>query len=308
MLRILLITIIFIGAIPLMAQDVAEAEDEAIILENYAGDNNSLLLELETLGLIPSGAEESFQQSRLVFAGEGAQFSNFAVDSSANNLLMAATLDFEAQSDELEFCGIANRTRRAEDNRLEEGNNITTIRLDAYAISGLDNAGNIFAFERDGEENSELSLAEIDFDFTEPLYLLLVVIHDEMTVFANGEAVISGYELSLPGGAFAFLYAGMDEDSICQVSNFFAYTIEDDLVDTCQVSTDSTINRRSGAGTDFARLEQLQAGESLEAVGQTIGSDGFTWWLLADDTWVRDDVVDTEGFCRVLPDVQAEGS
>lgn len=300
----ILTILILMNTMPLMAQDVTEA-NEVVILGNYASDNNdTLMLELETSGIIPTGAEEIFQQDILFFSGSDARFSNFGIESRASNLVAGMTINFVPQSDELEFCGIATRTQLDERNRLEDQNNITTIRLDAYTATGIDNEGNVFAFERNGAENSELNLVDLNLEPEIPVHLLLVALDNMMTVFVDGEAVITDYGLSLPGGAFAFLYVGMNEDTICEANNFFAYAIADDLIDVCRVSTDSVINRRSGAGTDFARLDQLQAGESLQAVGQIIGSDGFTWWLLIDNSWVRDDVVDTSGFCRILPVIE----
>src|SRR5690606_30864617 len=102
------------------------------------------------------------------------------------------------------------------------------------------------------------------------------------------------------------LYSGMDEDSRCRAETFFVYTIADELVTTCQVSSDTVVNRRSEPTTDSARVDQFGGnGEAFEAIGQTIGTDGFVWWFLEDEAWVRDDVVDTTGFCRVLPEIEA---
>lgn len=304
--KTLLIIIVMINTMPLIAQDVIEEEDAPLSLVNYANNNASLMFELETLGIIPAGSEELFQQQGLFFSGENARFSNFAIENTASNLVTGITINLTSQSDELEFCGIASRTQINEDNRYEGDNNITTIRLDAYVATGIDNEGNVFAFERNRDENSELIRHELDLENDSPIHLLLVVLDDMMTVFVNGEVTIQDYELSLPGGAFAFLYAGMDEMSICEATNFFAYAIDDELIDICRVSTDRVINRRSGAGTEFALLDQLQAGDSLEAIGQSIGTDDYTWWLLSDNSYVRDDVVDTSGFCRILPLIENE--
>lgn len=304
--RFIAIFCLLFTTMPLMAQDVTEADNAPLSLVNYANDNASLILELETLGIIPTGAEELFQQERLFFSGANARFSNFAIENTASNLVTGITLNFAPQSDELEFCGIATRTQINEDNRYEGDNNITTLRLDAYAATGVDNDSSVFAFERNGDENSELIRHELDLENDSPVQLLLVVLDDNMTVFVNGEAIIRDYEVSLLGGAFAFLYAGMDDNSICEATNFFAYAIADEALDICRVSTDRVINRRSGAGTQFALLDQLQAGDSLEAIGQSIGIDGYTWWLLSDNSYVRDDVVDTSGFCRILPLIEDE--
>ena len=305
----LLLTILLLmsASLSLAQEDMGEDEaGEPIILQNYAANATILFDELETQGLIPSGAIESVAQNSLTFTGDDAQFSTFALENESRNVVVGAVLNFAPLSDELEFCGIASRTQSVESNRLEDDSNITSITLDAYVATGVDNEGNIFAFETGSESSAGLSLSEIELDLSQPVYLLAIVIDDMLTVFANGEMVIREYELSLDAGGFAFLYAGMDEDSACRAETFFAYTIADELVDSCSVSTNSGVNRREGPGTEFARVDQLLAGESLEAVGQTIGTDGFTWWLLADETWVRDDVVDTSGFCRSLPEVNSE--
>lgn len=277
-------------------------ESDTPFLENYASTPSEILDELEDLGIVPSGAEEALAQTGLRFSGAEAQFSNFPNDTDATNIVMGATLNFSPQADDLEFCAITTRTQRVESNRLDNGSNIVTIRLDSYVAMGVDSDGSIFAFEI--SEDAEIDLHEQALDLSEPVNLLAVVIEDNLTLFVNGEAIITDYELTLPSGSFAFLYSGMAEESACVAETFFAYTIADELVGVCRVSTDSPVNRRDGAGTDFARVAQLLAGESLEAVGQIIGTDGFTWWLLEDDTWVRDDVVTTTGFCRRLPEVE----
>lgn len=278
--------------------------DSIIILETYASTPNEILDELENLGIVPSGAEEALSQTGLSFSGAEAQFSNFPNEADASNIVMGARLNFSPQAESLEFCAMTTRTQRVESNRLENGTNIVTIRLDTYVAMGVDSEGSIFTFEI--SDDAEINLSEQALDLTAPVNLLAVVIEDKLTLFVNGEAVIIDYELTLPNGSFAFLYSGTDEESACLAETFFAYTIANDLVGVCRVSTDSPVNRRDGAGTDFARVAQLLAGESLEAVGQTIGTDGFTWWLLEDESWVRDDVVTTTGFCRRLPEVDIE--
>lgn len=297
-LKTVIVSIILCTTAIISAQ---ETNDEGIILENYLSTPDAILDELEDFGIVPSGAELVFAQNGLAFSGAEAQFSNFPNESDATNVVMGATLNFSPLADELEFCAITTRTQRVESNRLEDGSNIVTIRLDAYVAVGVDSEGSIFTFEI--SEDAEIDLLENIVDLSDPVNLLAVVIEDNLTLFVNGEALITDYTLSLPSGSFAFLFSGLAEDSICEAETFFAYTIADDLLGDCRVSTDSPINQRAGAGTDFARVGQLLAGESLPAIGQTIGTDGFTWWQLEDDSWVRDDVVDTMGFCNRLPEV-----
>lgn len=299
LVKLIIITILLSSASSILAQI---AENEAIILENYASTPDLIMDELEDLGLIPSGVEVAFNQNGLAFSGAEAQFSNFPDETGATNIVMGATLNFLAQAEDLEFCAITTRTQRIENNRLEDGANIVTIRLDTYVAVGVDSEGSIFTFEI--SEDAEIDLLENAVNISDPVNLLAVVIEDTLTLFVNGEALITDYALTLPSGSFAFLYSGMDEDSACEAETFFAYTIADDLLGDCRVSTDSPVNRREGASTDFARVGQLLAGENSPAIAQTIGTDGFIWWQLDDDSWVRDDVVDTMGFCNRLPEVE----
>jgi uncharacterized protein YraI len=73
----------------------------------------------------------------------------------------------------------------------------------------------------------------------------------------------------------------------------------------CKISAGSTVNKRSGPGTNFDRAGQLAAGTVLEAVGKNDPGDGFTWWKLVDDTWVRNDVVNAVGDCLNVPEIDS---
>lgn len=300
---IFILCFLFTGIIPVLAQD---NDADTIFIENDITNINALLIELEFAGLIPSGANEAFTQPALAYSGEGAQFSNFAIDNPAEHLLMGLTLTFDSQSDELEFCGMAGRAEREETNREDGDNTVTTIRLNSYVATGIDNTGHVFAFERGADTNSELALSGTEFNLSEPIFLLAIIMNDSLRVFANGEEVISDYAITLDAGVFAFLYSGANEESNCRAENFFAYTFSDESVDSCNLISNRVVNRRGGAGTEFGVIAQMQAGLSLEAVAQTVGSDGYIWWQLADESFVRDDVISARGFCRALPDVDVD--
>ncbi len=71
--------------------------------------------------------------------------------------------------------------------------------------------------------------------------------------------------------------------------------------DSCLITTTNTVNLRTGPGTVYTRSDGLAAGQTATLAGQAIGSDGFTWWKLADGAWVRSDVVEATAGCAVLP-------
>ncbi len=70
----------------------------------------------------------------------------------------------------------------------------------------------------------------------------------------------------------------------------------------CAVTAGQTVKRRGGPGTTFAQNGTLTGGQTANAVGQTNGADGKTWYKLDDDTWVRSDLVQLDAACAGLPE------
>ncbi len=82
------------------------------------------------------------------------------------------------------------------------------------------------------------------------------------------------------------------------------YTIDTDMraaMLVCNISSDISVNLRSGPGTNFDRAGTLEPGNTVSAVGRTNGTDGFTWWLLQTGVWIREDVAIEDGQCNALP-------
>jgi hypothetical protein len=86
----------------------------------------------------------------------------------------------------------------------------------------------------------------------------------------------------------------------CALEDNFVMTLVDETI-ICMVASDSGANLRSGAGTDFQRNGALPAGERTDVIGQANGSDGFTWWQLDSEAWVRSDLVEEAGHCEEVP-------
>lgn len=72
----------------------------------------------------------------------------------------------------------------------------------------------------------------------------------------------------------------------------------------CRVIAPDTVNLRSGAGTNFDRSGSMQAGGVAVVIGQTTSPDTHIWWQLEDETWVRSDIVQTDGPCEDVPQVE----
>lgn len=71
---------------------------------------------------------------------------------------------------------------------------------------------------------------------------------------------------------------------------------------SCSVNAKSTVNLRSGPGTNFDLAGTLSATETTEADGQFQATDGFTWYRLSDGAWVRSDLVSASD-CSNLAEV-----
>jgi hypothetical protein len=92
--------------------------------------------------------------------------------------------------------------------------------------------------------------------------------------------------------------------------HFDAYTL--DLAAVAQVRIECNIvglgsaNLRAGPATTFELVGKIQQNDVVPAVAQTAGRDGFVWWLLVTNEWIREDVVREQGDCERLPDAFAE--
>ncbi len=75
---------------------------------------------------------------------------------------------------------------------------------------------------------------------------------------------------------------------------------------TCDIRATTAVNLRTGPGTTFDVAGTLDAGQTATVSGQATGADGFVWWTLGPDQWVRSDVVETLGDCAAVPVVPVE--
>jgi hypothetical protein len=94
-----------------------------------------------------------------------------------------------------------------------------------------------------------------------------------------------------------------DPEINCALENSFVMILADENI-ICMIASDTGANLRSGAGTDFQRNGSLPAGERTDVIGQAEGSDGFVWWQLASEAWVRSDLVEEAGRCDELPVIE----
>ncbi|MFW5690886.1 MAG: hypothetical protein ACOCXZ_00180 [Chloroflexota bacterium] len=69
----------------------------------------------------------------------------------------------------------------------------------------------------------------------------------------------------------------------------------------CVATANGRVNMRRGPDVTFELRGVLDRGQSLRVDAQAIGSDGFVWWRLENNTFVRSDTVTLSGGCEAIP-------
>ena len=276
-----------------------DSSDEAgeLVLSSYGEGGEAVMNELEILGLFPSGSDLLFTEDFISYTSDGIQFNSYVTSETRENYVMGATLSFSPEGRDLQFCGIIGHAVR------DDG--YTFIRLTEFLFAGLDSAGTVFLLENLGEDGDPLiEVTDVQLDLDEAVQITALVFENQASIYANGEVVIENLEITGGSGSFSFYILSQDPSTRCQAEDIFGYALPEEYVaEGCFVSSNTNVNRRTGPGTNFDRDGQLQAGQSLEVVGQALddGGNGLTWWELEDGAWVREDVVNVDGYCRTLP-------
>lgn len=68
----------------------------------------------------------------------------------------------------------------------------------------------------------------------------------------------------------------------------------------CTISSGTAVNLRGGPGTVYTRVASLSADTATVVTGKAEGADGFVWWQLSRERWVRSDVVEASGNCDAV--------
>ena len=261
-------------------------------IQNYDATWQEAVAELEELGLIATGGELIFQENRAFFCGQGNWFTALAERAPRTDVVLAGTLAFQPGStSELETCTLLSRI--ATDN---EGN--ATRFLDI----GIDNEGGAFYLDRDEETSSDFTSLS-NFGDADSHRFLIIALDDQLSVFIDGQSVFEAASISKRAGTYGVALRGRGPEALCEATNIWAYEAPTFQPGVCEISAGGTVNKRNGPGTTFEVAGQLAANVVRTAQGQATGADGFIWWQLDDDSWVRNDVVRASGDCRTVPEV-----
>ena len=269
-----------------------EPAPEQVTLQHYNAEWQNAVAELEELGLIDSGGGLIFRENRAFFSGQGNWFTPLASGAPRTDIVMAGQLTFTPDGDEIEFCSLSSR--------IQAENSSSSIYLDV----GVDSAGFVYYYDLfEGESYGEETRIS-GFDLSVPHHFLILALDDQLTVFVDGEIVFEHAQIDERDGFYGVSLLGKGPNAFCEATNIWAYEAPSYPPGVCEITAPAAVNKRSGPGTDFERMGQLAAGATQRAAGQSTSDDGFVWWQLDDESWVRDDVINALGDCRSIPDVE----
>lgn len=212
--------------------------------------------------------------------------------------MMSGELTFTTSSDpdDVELCGFLTRVRT-------EGNFAT-----GYIITGFDGDGSPMLLDQGDGFVIDFSFAT--FDLEEPHFYTLIVQDETLLIFVDGELVLENDELTPRQGSYGIAIDSEGFGARCEVDNVWIYELDnvwEDDEGVCGVTTNQAINLRAGPGTNFDLAGQITADDILSVDGQFLAPDGFVWWRLTTENWVRSDLVDEIGSCEDLaPEVELE--
>jgi hypothetical protein len=255
-------------------------------LANFGGGWQSVISELESAGAIPDG-QLLFQEDRAFFSGQGSFFMPLASRSPRANIVMAGDVTYTPSgSSEFEECGLL--ARLVED---ASGNSNTFLKV------GLTNAGEVYY--------AELIGGEVNFDgrqipdaMNTPHHFLFVANGDSFTFYLDGELLFEDVRIDEHVGGYGVGMDGQGPQASCVGEDLWVYELFTPFTaGECSVRSSGSVNRRTGPGTTFSAAGQTAAGQTYDVIDSRVGGDGFTWWQLADESWVRSDVVEEIGAC-----------
>ena len=268
---------------------------EGALLTQYGEGWQAAIDELQELGIIGDEGSLVFEEDEAFFTGQGFVFTPMGRRSPHPNIVMAGEIHFTSASPEYEDCSLLARVVNP------SGGTVNT-----YLQVGFDNSQDVFYYDSLGTEASTVyQMLPMELDLTVPHHLLLVVAEEFLTVYVDGQRVFDRVQINLErAGTYGIALLGNNRASRCEGRNIWVYEFSVENIGVCLVSSTATINKRTGPGTNFVGNGVLSPQEIRQAIAQTVGADGFIWWQLDDETWVRDDIVSVEGDCANIP--QAE--
>lgn len=267
------------------------------ILNDPDGDWQDVIAQLEDYDLIVPGGGIVFVEDRAFFAGEGNWFTPLADNSPQTNVVMAATLSYTA-SNMYTLSGIETCTLLSRIGQNSAGDATQFIQV------GIDNYETVFyRFVDDNDELHYNEFSSVDLENNTTYHILYVAQEESLTVFLDGKQVAKDLPVGFAIGTFGIGLSSLGATAECVGENIWVYRLPEVTDGVCRANSTANVNRRGGPGTSFAIAGQMTANAPEDIVGQTVGDDGFVWWQLASESWVRNDVISLSGDCSDVPNV-----
>ncbi len=260
----------------------------------YDSEPETAMAELHALGLLGKEYAPAFSTQGALNIGDGNWFTPLGRTLPASHFVLSAELNFTpGDINQTERCTLAARVQTDDVGQVQQQIEV-----------GFTNDGSLIAMEtRSGDELATLERAAIGLDLTRPHHLLALVLDERLTVYVDGERILHNITVSAATGHYGVVLVGRGEDARCEARNIWAYHALPFQVGRCEAVAWQSVNRRSGAGTDFRITGALPPGQNEPVTGLAIAADGSRWVQLEDGDFVAETVVWTVGECDALPPV-----
>ncbi|MCD4686482.1 MAG: SH3 domain-containing protein [Anaerolineae bacterium] len=263
-------------------------------LTHYAEGIGPAVAELEELGVIPSGGTEIFREPMAYFEGTGNWFTALARYKPFTHIVMAGELEFQpSDTEEIESCSLISRINT-------EGGSATS-----FLEVGITNSGVLIVLDVVDREVVTFIPSSSVVDFGEPQHILFTALRGEVSVYLNGRRVLTDVAVDERAGTYGIALKASGAGARCEGHDLWAWEVDDVVAfeGGCGVRAPGNVNLREGPGTNFASPGTLDVGSTAMVVGQTTGADGYVWYKLDNDSWVRSDVISVGGNCTNVPEV-----
>lgn len=255
-------------------------------IENYDAASESVIQQFIEAGVLGSGNAFLFGEDYTFIGASGSSFFPLGRGRNRTDVVLGAQLTFNAQSSNYEQCGLILRLNDARDPAQD------------FLLVGIDSDGDLFIQNSSFDDDDTFDFVSLDVDVDDPHHLILLARGDKLDVYVDGELVLEDYSVYEERGIFGIGQFTDSTASECTARNLWVYDTPFFEPGVCNVLASGTVNKRSGPGTDNDRAGQMSSGETLEVVSQTEGSDGYIWYELEDDSYVREDIISIVGDCN----------
>jgi hypothetical protein len=254
--------------------------------------------ELEALALIPFGGRNIADERYLYFVGVGDTAVRFNSLTATTDFVMAGQLDYDptATPAEGDYCAFSVRRTLG-------------IETPGELNFGVTADGFVFYDDLPADENTprRTETARLETAITEPHQFLIIAIQDRLTLYLNGKPIFVEVEVETRSGLAALIIKNTVRGASCEGRNMWLYSLPEAESDVCEIQTVGVVNKRSGPGTNFGIVAELPGFSAVPIIGREVGADGFVWWQLEDETWVREDVVNVVGNCGAFLETSTDG-